>query len=238
MLLVWVLALGSLGCAATFPGDVEVVSVEKVDSRERPELAGPPREKGGSLVDPYRDFLVELAETKSEGLRPSDVRPFFQRYANDPSMKSRKPSRPLLLVELLSQEDLVSFVSRNSFVFSADAWLCERRWDRVLLAHPSVYYQGLLVSALFEYEMEEDKRGYRYYVFLNVVDPAKVPSSFSSFDLRRSPEAVCLRLRISSIGLVLSSNRVVVPKAVIVEALEGGGPVKVKRKRKNGVRLR
>jgi hypothetical protein len=201
------------GCASVSINDVSLTSVRLVDAADQAEL--PP---------------------------PGDMRLIITRLAGDPALlqdlRVQAPTAPLhrehewlIRVDFTTRSDLSTVNYRDNL--GNDIFFCDRPEAHTLLAIPYIYSNGEIVPSGNNTPPEMMGSGaarvFAYHIFFRVSRDESVPPSkppLESFDLRQKPEDVCFRIvggEYRAFGY--RSNTVVVPKNLIVGAVEGVPPV-------------
>lgn len=225
-LFVWLFCIFVLtGCITNYPKDIAVVSIKVVDNREQAELPVPPAADEFRPTNPYRDFLLALAESKGDKpIKPDDMAVYFSKQETNQSFKNAKPQKLLFRLEFSSKENLHQFARDHSYPVGVRPYFCARP-DDLINWRSKPFWNGLAVGMPWNYEMQKKDGVFVYYFFLDVSYTVKSPtSSYESFDLRTHPEDICFRVSGGFAGRGYKSNNVVVPKFEIIKALKNLPP--------------
>lgn len=144
------------------------------------------------------------------------------------SMDASKPDRPLLRIEFSSHVNLPLFAFGNGYTLSSQAYFCddpEASTGRVkTIADPGVYANGTMLTAYDPSPLGREKSPYIYYMYvfldgrLTYNGQEKVKEFY---DLRQSPQDVCLKVRGGKNFSSFESNILIIQKGEIARILNG-----------------
>lgn len=203
-----ILASLVMGCTSESIHDLALKSVTVVDSHDQAELN----------YDSMRMILARMAGD------PTVVR--------DPRLANLDPRRErvhewLVKAEFTSGTDLSR--ARYSDNLGSEIFFCHRPDAHTLLPTPYVYSNGSIVPSGKDMHLPRDTEPnvrplFTYYVYFRVArNDAETASKppLESFDLRKNPEDVCLRMVGGEYrGLGYYSNTIVVPRDMVAEVLK------------------
>lgn len=203
-------ALASLlsGCASISINDLSLKSIRVVDAAEQAEFN-------------YNSLALAIARMAGD---PEIVKD--ERLANIGPSQVPRAHEWLIKAEFTSKTDLSTV--KYSDNLGSEIFFCHRPDVHTLLSLPYVYSNGSIVPSGKDMPLANDGGAnerplFTYYVYFRVVrNDAKTPSipPLVSFDLRKNPEDVCLRVvggEYRAFGF--HSNTIVVSQDTIAGAL-------------------
>lgn len=135
---------------------------------------------------------------------PGEVTKYMGSDATSPKMLRHHGG--VLVVRLTSSTRIVEYLKKNDYTLSVDSYLCDKPDKEVLLTPFGMYYRGISLAEAPEIDpTQQDAPPYTYdLIILDSADGGeevplswrggRKPRRYQPFDLRSSPEDVCLRV--------------------------------------------
>ncbi len=222
--------LGLVGCVSNYPTDLTLVSVQAVNNKDQRELDSSFQNELISSHNIIRHLIHLNNNDEKDTATEGDLDQIYAKMRDRKDEWELMPQWLLLKIEFQSKVDLHRYARENHYNLGVSFYLCDQRDDdATLIGSPTVFWRGFDLGKLFFVTIRRgnDAEPFTYYTFLHAVWGTRPrmlvpggPEVSVPYDLRITPEDICLEVRGGAFGSGYRSNVVIVPRKAIAIALK------------------